>query len=66
MIGGSGSVVKSQEPSAFFDELHKDLPEPYEFVAEAGDVLMMHHPALHAGNDSHSANRKPRLRGENA
>ena len=35
--------------------------EPYEFVAEAGDVLFMHHLVYHSGNPSHSPNRKPRL-----
>jgi hypothetical protein len=33
----------------------------YEFVAEAGDVLLWHHLLYHEGNPSHSKNRKPRL-----
>ena len=38
----------------------KQLPEPYEFVAEPGDCLFIHHLLLHSGNSSHSDNRKPR------
>ena len=50
-----------QQPSQFFEDLQKDLPEPYEFVGEAGDVFLMHHLTLHSGNDSHSANRITRV-----
>ncbi|MCX5658371.1 MAG: phytanoyl-CoA dioxygenase family protein [Planctomycetota bacterium] len=35
--------------------------EPYEFVAEPGDVLVFHHLVGHAGNYSHAANRRPRV-----
>lgn len=35
--------------------------EPFEFIAEAGDVLLMHHLVYHAGNPSQSANHKPRV-----
>jgi hypothetical protein len=35
--------------------------EPYEFIAEVGDVLLVHHMAFHSGNPSHSANRVPRV-----
>ena len=41
--------------------MNANLPEPYEFVAEAGDVLFMHHLSLHSGNHSHSENRVPRI-----
>jgi len=51
----------TQQPSDYFEELHKDLSEPYEFVGEAGDVFFMHHLALHSGNNSHSTNRIPRV-----
>lgn len=37
------------------------IPEPVEFVAEAGDVVMWHHLVLHEGNPSHAANRTPRV-----
>jgi len=37
------------------------MPEPFEFVAQAGDVLFMHHLVCHAGNDSHAANHSPRV-----
>lgn len=50
-----------QQPGDAFTELNKNLPEPYEFVSEVGDVLFIHHLLLHSGNASHSANRKPRL-----
>lgn len=42
----------------------KDVPcriEPYEFVADPGDVMFVHHLVFHSGNTSHSANRKPRI-----
>ena len=45
----------------FQDEVGINRVEPYEFVAEAGDVLFMHHLVYHAGNPSHAPNRKPRL-----
>lgn len=35
--------------------------EPFEFVAEAGDVLVFHHLVGHAGNNNHAANRTPRV-----
>jgi len=38
-----------------------DAVEPYEFVAEVGDVLFMHHLVFHSGNPSHAPNRTPRL-----
>lgn len=37
------------------------MPEPFEFVAQAGDVLFMHHLVCHSGNESHAANRSPRV-----
>jgi len=37
------------------------LPEPVEFVAEAGDVVFWHHLIMHEGNESHAANRTPRV-----
>ncbi len=39
----------------------KRTNEPFEFVAEPGDVMFFHHLIFHAGNPSHSANRKPRV-----
>lgn len=35
--------------------------EPYEFVAQPGDVLLFHHLVGHNGNHSHATNRRPRL-----
>jgi len=37
------------------------MPEPFEFVAQAGDVLFMHHLVCHSGNESHDAIRTPRV-----
>lgn len=37
------------------------MPTPYEFVAQAGDILWMHHLAVHSGNGSHAKNRSPRV-----
>jgi hypothetical protein len=41
----------------------EDFPftEPYEFVAKAGDVLLMHHLCYHSGNPCCGAARKPRI-----
>ncbi len=35
--------------------------DPYEFVAEPGDVCLFHHLVAHAGNVSHAANKSPRV-----
>lgn len=35
--------------------------EPFEFVAEPGDMVIFHHLVGHAGNSSHAANRSPRV-----
>lgn len=35
--------------------------EPFEFVAEPGDVLLFHHLVYHSGNACHGANRRPRI-----
>jgi hypothetical protein len=35
--------------------------EPFEFVAEPGDVLLFHHLVGHAGNANHAAGRSPRV-----
>lgn len=41
----------------------EDFPftEPYEFVANAGDVLLMHHLSYHTGNSCCGTARKPRI-----
>ncbi|MCE9589308.1 MAG: hypothetical protein K8S99_02155 [Planctomycetes bacterium] len=41
----------------------EDFPftEPYEFVARAGDVLLMHHLSFHTGNPCCGATRRPRI-----
>ena len=53
--------IETGQPSVYFDTLGKNLPEPYELVAEASDAMFMHHLILHEGNHSHSANRKRRV-----
>ena len=55
-----------QDPMAQMnkDPWHTKLPRPmetYEFVAEPGDVMFMHHLVYHSGNDCHAASRRPRL-----
>jgi hypothetical protein len=45
--------------SGQFDDVA--MPEPFEFVGEAGDVCFMHHLVFHSGNESHAANRSPRV-----
>ncbi|MCX5660187.1 MAG: phytanoyl-CoA dioxygenase family protein [Planctomycetota bacterium] len=51
-------------PGEEFTSGMKDLgpgPEPFEFVARAGDVLFMHHLVFHSGNASHAEGRSPRV-----
>lgn len=36
------------------------MPEPLEFVAQAGDVVFWSHLVMHSGNVSHAAGRTPR------
>ncbi|MCE9590645.1 MAG: hypothetical protein K8S99_08995 [Planctomycetes bacterium] len=68
IIPGSHKLVQqrvianpfTQYPSDF------DLPdlgcgEPYEFVAKAGDVLLMQHLSFHNGNKCGGATRRPRI-----
>ena len=43
-----------------FDEVAASV-EPYEFVAEAGDVMFMHHLVVHSTNPCHSSRRTPRI-----
>ena len=42
------------------DVLGPDV-EPYEFVAEVGDVLFVHYLTFHSGSACHSTNRLPRI-----
>lgn len=35
--------------------------EPYEFVADPGDMILVHHLVGHAGNANHAAHRSPRV-----
>lgn len=51
----------TEQPSEFFEALQRNLPEPYEFIGKAGDVMFVHHLLYHAGSDSRSVNRIPRL-----
>jgi hypothetical protein len=51
----------THQKSPFFKDFLQDLPDPYEFSGEAGDVMFTHHLLLHSGSTSHSANRIPRL-----
>jgi len=37
------------------------FPKPFEFVAEAGDVLVFHHLAVHASSVNHGATRQSRI-----
>jgi hypothetical protein len=43
-----------------FVELLRPLAA-YEFIAQAGDVLLVHHLAFHSGNPSHAEARTPRV-----
>jgi hypothetical protein len=63
---GTHKIVQKtliEHPDAKFNSGMYDLPtpEPFEFVAEAGDVLFMHHLIFHSGNASHADNRTPRV-----
>ncbi len=46
--------------SGTFAQIPRPL-EPYEFVAEPGDVMFMHHLVFHSGNPSHAPSRGPRV-----
>lgn len=43
------------------DLRHLLVAEPFEFVGEAGDVIVFHHLVGHGGNHSHARNRTPRI-----
>jgi ectoine hydroxylase-related dioxygenase (phytanoyl-CoA dioxygenase family) len=51
-------------PDRTFPDLYSEITldtEPFEFVAEAGDVLFMHPILIHSGNSNHGTGRKPRI-----
>jgi hypothetical protein len=63
---GSHTSVQAaliEEPTREYpDDLdHLLAGEPYEFVAEAGDMLLFHHLVGHSGNPSHAAGQTPRV-----
>ena len=63
---GTHTLIQKQimdNPDVRYPAIMDAIPdvEPYEFVAEPGDVLFFHHLANHAGNANHCAGRSPRL-----
>ena len=51
-------------PDRVFPDLYSEVTldmEPFEFVAEPGDVLFKHPLALHTGNVNHCPSRMPRI-----
>jgi ectoine hydroxylase-related dioxygenase (phytanoyl-CoA dioxygenase family) len=54
-------IIENPEQQYKSGTVELDAPEPFEFVAKAGDVLFMHHIVMHAGNPGHAANRSPRI-----
>lgn len=68
IIPGSHKHVQQalvEDPERFYpiDPVFEPLltGEPFEFVAEAGDLMLFHHLVGHSGNDNHAANRSPRV-----
>jgi hypothetical protein len=49
-----------QWPGGTYPEVTRELA-PWEFVAEAGDVVFAHHLLFHSGNPSHAVERRPRI-----
>lgn len=47
-------------PGGTYPEVPRELPA-WEFVAEAGDVVLTHHLVFHSGNPSHAEDRSPRI-----
>jgi hypothetical protein len=47
-------------PGGTYPEVPRALP-PWEFVAQAGDVVFAHHLVFHSGNPSHAEDRSPRI-----
>jgi hypothetical protein len=50
----------ADRPGALLSEIRTDAA-PFEFVANAGDVVFVHHSLVHSGNPSHSKSRLPRI-----
>lgn len=66
VIPGSHKLVQKMaidNPYVQYPYDFADFPftEPYEFVAKAGDVLLMQHLMFHEGNPCGGATRRPRL-----
>jgi hypothetical protein len=66
VIPGSHKLVQKraiENPLTQYPYDFEDFPftEPYEFVAKAGDVFLMHHLSFHTGNSCGGATRKPRI-----
>jgi hypothetical protein len=47
-------------PGGVYPEVPRALP-PWEFIAQAGDVVIAHHMLFHSANPSHAADRQPRV-----
>jgi len=65
-VPGSHKLVQAQavkSPLAQYPYDFENFPftEPYEFVARAGDVFLMHHLSFHSGNPCVGPTRQPRL-----
>jgi hypothetical protein len=66
VVPGSHKLVQQraiENPLTQYPYDFDDFPftEPYEFVAKAGDVFIMHHLCFHTGNSCGGATRKPRI-----
>ena len=47
-------------PGGTYHQVPREQP-PWEFIAQAGDVVFAHQLVLHAGNVSHAQDRRPRI-----
>lgn len=66
IIPGSHKLVQERaikDPMTQYPYDFDDYPyaEPYEHVARAGDVVLMHHLSFHSGNPAVGATRRPRI-----
>lgn len=53
-------MVETNYPGGNYVEVKRPMPA-FEFVAERGDVAIVHHLLCHSGNPGHSPNRRPRV-----
>lgn len=53
-------AMETKYPGGNYVEVKRPIPA-FEFVAERGDVAIVHHMLCHSGNPGHSPRRRPRV-----